>query len=137
MGKERFAGSLVNPEFSLDDAKSYKCELVERHAKTLRDRLTSNLSKGELSSWPIKREEARQWEMLREQGECAILRAEAFERGISMDEMVAKVKGNAALFGNLEAGIAGVSGRHRDAIRALPDFDAVADYDFSAGWPEV
>jgi hypothetical protein len=41
------------------------------------------------------------------------------------------------MFAALEADIAGVAGRHCDAVRACTTFADLLAYDWRAGWPEV
>ena len=61
--------------------------------------------------------------------------AEAQWRNVTLAQLVARVDGNAAQLGALEAQIAGVCGRHRDAVRNMTDEQALA-YDWRDGWPE-
>ena len=42
---------------------------------------------------------------------------------------------NAAAYTALEAGIAGVAGRHKDAVRAMASDAEAKAYDWSPGWP--
>jgi hypothetical protein len=124
-------------DYTLDRAKDAKCRQVLAHAKALRDAVVAQASAGEMASWPIKRAEALRYGTEGGSGNYPLLSQEATERGITLAALVAKVNVNAARFSMAEAAIGGADGRHRDAIMALPDFDAVARYDFSIGWPEV
>lgn len=123
--------------YSLSDAKAAKSLAVSLHAKALRDKVTRNIADGEMASWPIKRDEAREYSAAGELAQCPELRKEAAARGIPLAQLVAKVNGNAARFMGAETAIGGTDGKHRDAIAALATFEAVAAYDYSTGWPEV
>ena len=119
--------------YTLAQAKAAKCGEVLALAKALRDRAISAVSAGEMASWPIKRAEAAAFH---EGGtDCPFLTAEATQRGISLEALVAKVDANAARFQALEAAIGGADGKHRDNIMALSSFAEVADYSFANGWP--
>lgn len=123
--------------YTLDDAKAYRAEQISAHAKTLRDKVISAISAGEMASWPIKLAEARAFAQGATAEQCPMLSGEAASRGVTLAELVAKVAGNATTFAGLESMIAGVDGKHRDAIKACSSFDEVAAYDYLNGWPEV
>lgn len=123
--------------YTLDDAKAHKSAQVSELAKRLRDRVIRTISAGEMASWPIKLAEAAKYALTGQDADAPMLAAEAAARGITLAALVAKVGGNATTFAGLEAAIAGADGAHRDSIKALDTFDAVAAYDFSTGWPEV
>lgn len=123
--------------YTLADYKAEKSQEVSAHAKTLRDRVTGAVSAGEMASWPIKIDEARQYMKIGALAETPLLTAEAQRRGVSLGALVQKVVAKGVTFRAVEAYIAGVEGKHTDAIAVLQSFDAVAAYDFSAGWPEV
>ena len=133
MGAERFAGSIGNPAFSLADAQAYMCMIVDALARQKRDAVVASISVAEMTSWPIKRDEAKAYDGT--DASAPMLAIEAQARLITTAALVAKVSAKAAALSQLEAQIAGVSGRHCDAIKALQTFDAVADYDYSGGWP--
>ena len=130
MGIERFDQAVVT---NLQDAQRYMCTLVEQMAKAKRDSVIAAFSAGEMTSWPIKRDEAKAYDGT--DASAPMLAIEAQARLITTAALVAKVSAKAAALSQLEAQIAGVSGRHCDAIKALQTFDAVADYDYSGGWP--
>lgn len=123
--------------YTLDDAKARRAEEVAAHAKTLRDKVISAISSGEMASWPIKLAEASKYAQTGQASDAPMLSAEAAARGIALPELVAKVDGNATTFAGLESAIAGADGKHRDAIKAVSTFDEVAAYDYLTGWPEV
>lgn len=123
--------------YTLDNAKAYRAAQVSAYAKTLRDKVIMTISAGEMASWPIKLSEAAKYAQTGQASDAPMLLAEATARGIALSELAAKVGGNATTFAGLESAIAGVDGKHRDAIKALSTFDEVAAYDYLAGWPEV
>jgi hypothetical protein len=123
--------------YTLDTAKAEKCLAVSLYAKKLRDEIVATVSRGELASWSIKRAEAEAYTASGGTATCPMLAQEATARGIALAVLVTKVLNNSARFGGAEAAIGGNDGRHRDAIMALTTFEAVAAYDFSAGWPEA
>lgn len=121
--------------YTLDQAKAAKQAEILAHAKTLRDKVVSTISAGEMASWPIKLAEARAFAA--GSTDTPMLAAEAAIRGLSVADLVTKVDGNATGFAALEAHIGGVDGMHRDAVKALTSFEAVAAYDYLTGWPAV
>lgn len=123
--------------YTLNDAKSARAAEVLAHAKALRDKVVASVSPGEMSCWSIKRAEAERFRATGAGVNCPVLTLEAQYRQITLDALVAKVESNAARLSAVEAIIGGVDGRHRDAIAALPTFEALAAYDFTTGWPEV
>ena len=106
-------------------------------AKRLRDRAVAGISAGEMAGWPIKLAEARAYAADPANAQTPMLAAEAAARGVTVADLVGKVGCNSARFAALEAAIGGADGRHRDALSKLSSFEAVADYDLTAGWPEV
>lgn len=122
--------------YTLDQAIAYRCAQVEAHSKAIFDAAIAGYSSAETSRWPILRAEALAY---RADPAAAVpsITTEASVRGCDVATLVNKILANADAFNALAAQIAGTSGRHRDAIRALPDFASLAAYDFSAGWPEV
>lgn len=129
------AAQAVIDAYTVADEQDYLCAEVSAMAKQLRDRAVADVSAGEMASWPVKRAEAAAYLASRNPGDAPMLSVECAARGISLDAMVAKVEGNAARLAQLEAIIAGVDGRHRDALRACNTFEALAAYDYTTGWP--
>lgn len=121
--------------FALDQAKVARCADVARYARELRDRLLGGYSPAEMASWPVKRAEAAAYATSGDSAVAPMLAAEAVARQATLAVVAARVAVNAAAFTALESQIAGIYGRHCDAIRALPSFEAVAAYDYSTGWP--
>lgn len=122
--------------YTLADAKAARCAQVVVKATGLFNEAISGYSRGELAGWPILRAEALAY--IADAGaDVPNIALEAQARGCDVPTLVAKVLANAQFYDAMRAQIAGNSGRHRDAIMALADFDAIAGYDFSTGWPEV
>lgn len=131
------AAQLFIDAFTLDDARAEVKAKISAHAYTLRNRVISGISAGEMASWPIKLAEARAFAEGATAEQCPMLSSEAAARGVTLAELVSKVSSNATTFAGLEATIAGVDGKHRDAIAALNTFQDIADYNWLTGWPEV
>ena len=112
---------------SLDAAKADRYAHINAHAYRLRQALMSATHPGEMASWWVKLAEARH-------GGGPQLAAEAEIRGVPEEELVARVLKNARSMTLAESSIAGVAGRHRDAVKALDTIEAVMCYDFSQGW---
>lgn len=123
--------------YTLAEAKAYKQNAIALHAKALRDRVIALISAGEMAAWPIKLAESKAYATSGIPGDAPMLAAEALARGVSLAELCAKVGGKAEMFAAAEAAIAGADGMHRDAVAACVSFAAVADHDYSTGWPEV
>lgn len=118
-------------EFStLAEAQANRTAVVDKAAASLRDRVTLGISSAEMSSWPLKLNEAQA-------GGGPMLTLEAGYRGISEATLVTLVLDKAQQLSMLEAQIAGVSGMHNDAIDALTTIEEVCAYDMRSDWPEV
>lgn len=125
------------PEQSLAWAKTVTSQAISDHAKHLRDKVTAGVSAGEMAAWSIKRAEAIAYRQTGDAADAPMLSAEASARGISLADLIGKVDTNTTLFASLEVQIAGIDGKHRDAIKALTTADAVMTYDWLTGWPQV
>ena len=115
---------------TLAEAQADRSAVVDQVAASLRGRATAGVSPAEMSSWPLKLAAANA-------GGGAMLQLEAQYRGITEAALIALVLDSAAQLSQLEAIIAGVSGKHRDAIAALGTIEEVCAYDMRADWPEV
>lgn len=123
--------------YTVADAAAAVCALIDGEARRLRDKAVKSISPGEMASWPVKRSEADRYLATAAPDEAPMLAAEAAARGTPLDAVVNRVKAAGERFARLEAEIAGAAGRHKDAVRALSSFEAVAAYDWSTGWPAV
>ena len=115
---------------SLAEAQADRSAVVDLIAASLRDKATAGVSPAEMSSWPLKLAAANA-------GGSPMLALEAQYRGITEAALIAFVLGSAAQLSQLEAVIAGVSGKHRDAINALTTIEKVCAYDMRSDWPGV
>jgi hypothetical protein len=115
---------------TLAEAQANRFAVVEMAAASMRDQITAGTSPAEMSSWPIKLDEANN-------GGGPMLTLEAGYRGITEAALVTLVLEKAQQLSTLEAQIAGVSGMHRDTIDAMTTIADVVAYDMRADWPEV
>lgn len=111
------------------------CKQIDALATVKRNMVVAVYSPGEMASWPIKRAEALAYVASGLSSDAPNLQSEAATRGITLTELVTKVINDANRFAGLEAAIAGTSGRHRDAVKALPTKEAMSAYDYTVGWP--
>lgn len=93
-----------------------------------RAKFVGPVSPFEAAGWAPKLEEAKA-------GGGPLLTLEAQVRGVTLEQMVARVLANAQAFSQMEAQLSGLTGRHRDAVAALPTREEVLAYDWRAGWP--
>lgn len=126
---DRISQQWVNEPDPEEDAFSAVFLAIERHAAWVRSRFLSEVSAYEAASWAFKVAEAKA-------GGGPMLQGEADARGISLQAMMERVLAKAASLAALEGHIAGVSGRHRDAIRLLQTPEEILAYDWRDGWPE-
>lgn len=131
------AAQAIIDAFTLDEAKTYICELILQKGKNLRDEKLQSVSPGEMASWYMKLAEARVFSKTGNAEDAPALALEAQVRGVSLADLCALVDANAQALSSLEAVIAGNEGRHKDAVKLLQSFDAVAEYDYSTGWPAI
>lgn len=127
--------SSIVDAYPVADAAAVVCRQVEALATAKRNAVVAVYSPGEMASWPIKRAEALAYQASGNAGDAPNLGSEASARGVALAVLVGKVLADAARFAGIEAAIAGTSGRHRDAIRALTTHEQIMAYDFAAGWP--
>ena len=125
---------LIIDGYTLSNAQIDKSANVDKYAETKFDKAVLGVSPAEMSGWSILRAEQAKYELSLNTADCPSIVAEAAVRGITVDVLAAKVKANATKFNFLRASIAGTSGKHRDAIKALTTFDDISAYDFTTGW---
>jgi hypothetical protein len=123
------------PKATLEYALAEKLAKIEEQAAQQRQRVTYPASSQEMSSWAEKLRQARAFATSQLDTDAPMLAREAQARGVTTANVAQRVVANYNAFSQAESQIAGVSGRHRDAVRALVDVDAVMAYDFSQGWP--
>lgn len=125
----------IDAEYSVASAAEYVCKNIEALATQKRNIVIAPFSSGEMSSWPIKRSEAILFKQTNNPSDAPYLANEAVIRGITLETLADKVIADATRFSNVEAAIAGTSGRHRDSVKALTTFEQVANYNYKTGWP--
>jgi hypothetical protein len=108
---------------------------IEEKAAEQRAKVTYPASPQEMASWTEKMRQARAFDASSLDADAPMLAAEASARHTTTVDIAQRVLANAAAYTRAEGLIAGTSGRHRDAVRALADVDAVLAYDYLAGWP--
>lgn len=123
--------------YSLDETKAEVIENMELFAKELRDKAVKNVSALELSMYSAKASEAKAFQTSQKDADAASLRTEAMARGITLDELATKVLDKAGATATMEAEIAGILGKHKDAVRSKQSFQEVLSYDYSPGWPDL
>ncbi|MBL8471344.1 MAG: hypothetical protein JNM98_06050 [Rhodocyclaceae bacterium] len=125
------------------DAAAEKCAQVWDHAAALFEALTSGYSATEKSSWSEIERQARVWLATRIDGQAPWCVQEAQYRSrpaapVTIEQIALRVVAGADRLSALRPIIAGVRGRHCDAINGLAavgDFDGIYEYDYSTGWP--
>lgn len=123
------------PELGIDELKAKKIRDCDLLAKQKRESLTETIAAGEMASWPIKRAEAIAYQQSQNILDAPNLQVEADARQISLELLVQKVLDKANQLSYIEAQLAGVNGRHNDAISSKETIEDVQVYDINAGWP--
>lgn len=123
--------------YTLDQCKADVRAGIERHARELFDKAVAGVSPAEMAGWPILRAEAKIYAQTGSESDCPAIAFEAQMRGVTVQALAAKVQANTVKFDSLRAVIAGVSGKHRDAISAMTTFEQVLSYDYATDWPAV
>lgn len=123
--------------YTLDQVKADVAAKIEAHAADLRNKVVAGISPGEMASWSIKRSEAYAYQASGNAADAPTLNIEATTRGVALTDVVTRVLANAGTLAGLEATIAGVSGKHKDAIKGLSTFADVLAYDWHTDWPAV
>lgn len=116
-----------------DGDKAEVLRRIEAFASWLRDKFCNQTSPYEAASWALKLSEAKAYDADNSYP-AHMLSLEAQYRGVTLSAMVIRVLNNANSLAQLEAVIAGTSGRHRDAVGLMTDEEAAA-YDWRDGWP--
>ena len=127
------AAQLAVDAFEVSDAVALRAAEVTTIAAEKRASVMGITHPAEMASWSIKEREAEQF--LDDGTEGTMIAAEATARGVTVQAIAQRIQANAIAFRALEAGIAGVAGKHRDALAACTTFAEVAAYDITAGWP--
>lgn len=125
----------IDDTYPVATAADVVCRQIEALATAKRNMVIAGFSPGEMASWPIKRSEALAYQASGNAADAPNLSNEATARGITLAALVAKVLADAARFAGVESAIAGTSGKHRDAVRALTTHADIMAYDYTTGWP--
>lgn len=122
---------------TLQEEKDIKIEEIEAYAAFLRVKVIKNVSPAELSAWSKKEELARKYSASGVIADAGFLVTEAQNREITLNALVNKIITKADAFWNLESRIAGICGKHTDAVQALTTIPAVRSYWYKRIWPAV
>ena len=106
----------------LDELKSIIKGHIDAFAANKRIKLAGNPSP-EYAAWGLKLAEAKA-------GGGPILEAEAGHRGVTLQQIVARVLANAEAYQQAEAWIAGNAGKQRDIVSALTTREELLAYDW-------
>ena len=109
------------PEGDVEQVRSVIKGYIDRYAADKRIRI-AGVPSPEYAAWDRKLAEANN-------GGGPMLQLEADTRGIPLADLVAKVVANATSFQQEEARIAGMAGKHRDALNGLTR-DELLTYDW-------
>jgi hypothetical protein len=121
------------PEPGLDEVKAQIHTQLKLYAAELRDRYLGPISPGETAAWTLKEAEA----IAHRNGQTPITQMLALEAQISgrlLESVADRVLANAEKFRALEAIIAGVRGKHDDAVDRLDTVEEVLNYPWQTGW---
>ena len=125
----------IDNDYPVTATAEHVCKAIEALATAKRNAVIAPYSPGEMAAWPIKRAEALAYQASANTADAPNLQAEANARGVSLSTLVGKVIADAQRFSAIEAAIAGTSGRHRDAVKALTSHAQIMSYDYTTGWP--
>ncbi len=116
--------------YALADAKASVGDCIDAEAKRIRAKFLKAVDPSEMAAWATKYAEAK---ALQDGGpvfDAVNLQAEADFRGITLTQLTTKVITKFNQTANREAKIAGLAGKHKDAVTALGSFAAVNSYDW-------
>ena len=125
--RDGFVNDSNNLPETVEEARQVVCNEIDTYAAILRAKIVGNVSPYEAASWSIKLSEAK------EKG-GPVLALEARQRGVSIDDLAAKVMEKYNAWHVAEAVIAGVSGKHRDKVKQMIKLDEILNYDWREGW---
>lgn len=135
MASDEAAVQTIIDDYPLASCQREITEQIDAHAKTLRDSVVAGISPAEMASWSIKQREAAAYIASGIDTDAPMLALESSARGVPLPVMAALVLQKSQQLSGLEAMIAGVAGRHADAVRATTTFDDALAYDWHVGWP--
>lgn len=123
--------------YTVLDAANFITPRMDAYAAALRKKATAGISAAEMASWSTKADEAKAYTLSNNTADAPNLAIEAAVRGVPLDNIISRVLKGAASLMALECEIAGIKGKHSDALRACQTFEEVIAYDWSVGWPEI
>lgn len=121
----------------LVEAKRQRNFEINAYAAGLRNKAVQGRSSGEMASWAIKLNEARNFQASADPLQAPTLDAIAQIRGITIGALAQKVIDQATPFLQAEAYIDGVRGKHCDTVEALETIQDLLAYDWHSGWPSI
>ncbi len=116
--------------FTLADAKAAVGDCIDAEAKRIRAKALKAVDPSEMAAWATKYAEAKALQAGGPPADAVNLQAEADFRGITLTQLATKVVQKFNQTANREAKIAGLAGKHKDAVTALGSFAAVNSYDW-------
>lgn len=116
--------------YLIADCQQYVADQIDAYAKLIRDKFLKSTSPGEMAAWATKYQEAKALQAGGPAGDAVNLQAEATFRGITLASLASKVLTQFNVTATKEARIAGLAGKHKDAVKALGTFAAVLAYDW-------
>ncbi|GGD00128.1 hypothetical protein [Undibacterium terreum] len=121
--------------YTLADAKTARMAEVDALTCVQFDTAGKKKSAFEAARWPVLLSQTMAYQQTQSLASCPSVVGEAAIRRIPVQDLMVKIMANAALLDGVGQEIAGISGRHRDAIATLQSFEAVQDYDIATEWP--
>ncbi len=116
--------------YTLADAKAAVGDCIDAEAKRIRAKFLKAVDPSEMAAWATKYAEAKALLAGGPAIDAVNLQAEADFRGITLNQLATKVVQKFNQTANREAKIAGLAGKHKDAVTALGSFAAVNSYDW-------
>lgn len=112
---------------TVQEAISLVVDAIDEYASHARAKIIGKVSPYEAASWSLKLQEAKG-------NGGPLLEAEASFRKTTTKNIVDRVLANYEAWSQAEAKLAGVSGFHKDTVRALRNIDAILNYDWRSDW---
>ena len=116
--------------YTLADAKTAVGDCIDAEAKRIRAKVLKAVDPSEMAAWATKYAEAKALQAGGPAADAINLQAEADFRGVTLAQLATKVIQKFNQTANREAKIAGLAGKHKDAVSALVSFAAVNAYDW-------
>lgn len=128
----------IVPDPPLADVQEEVIDLIDDWGQRLRARAARGIGPQEAVLIMEKVRQAKAAQASGNPADAPLLVREANRRGISLATLVTKILNKASVWADFEADVAGASGAHADAVRALTTVAAVRAYDWQATlWPSL